>query len=101
MRGRTIALVAALGVLGGLGALGCRRTAEEAEDDKPAPAAVTCRPVEAATIADTIDVAGVIAPPPKLDAVVGGRSRRGRRAARGDRGSGAAGRLSRGQGRGR
>ncbi len=70
MRGRTIALVAALGVLGGLGALGCRRTAEEAEDDKPAPAAVTCRPVEAATIADTIDVAGVIAPPPKLDAVV-------------------------------
>jgi membrane fusion protein (multidrug efflux system) len=49
--------------------LACSHAAEE-EDDKPAPAAVTCKPVEAATISDTIDVTGVIAPPPKVDAIV-------------------------------
>jgi HlyD family secretion protein len=51
-------------------ALACRHATEAEEEDKPAPAAVTCRPVVAATIDDLIDVNGVIAPPPKLDAVV-------------------------------
>lgn len=51
--------------------LACRHAAEEGDDeDKPAPAAVTCKPVESATIDDTIDVSGVIAPPPKVDAIV-------------------------------
>lgn len=50
--------------------LGCRHATEEGDEDKPAPAAVTCQPVVAATIADMIDVTGVIAPPPKLDAIV-------------------------------
>jgi RND family efflux transporter MFP subunit len=48
---------------------GCHRAAEEG-DDKPAAAAVTCAPAEATTVDDTIDVTGVIAPPPKLDAIV-------------------------------
>lgn len=51
-------------------AVGCRHATEADEEAKPAPAQVTCRPVEAATIDDLIDVTGVIAPPPKLDAVV-------------------------------
>jgi RND family efflux transporter MFP subunit len=51
-------------------AIACRHAPESDEDDKPAPAAVSCRPVVAATIDDAIDVTGVIAPPPKLDAVV-------------------------------
>src|SRR5256885_15545035 len=50
--------------------LACRHPPEAEEEDKPAPAAVTCRPVAAAVIDDLIDVTGVIAPPPKLDAVV-------------------------------
>jgi len=49
---------------------GCRQKAAEDDEDKPAPATVTCRAVEPATIDDAIDVAGVIAPPPKLDAIV-------------------------------
>jgi len=58
------------GWLLGLG-LGCGHAAPDAtEEDPPAPAAVTCQAVAAATIDDIIDVAGVIAPPPKLDAVV-------------------------------
>jgi RND family efflux transporter MFP subunit len=51
-------------------AVACRRAPEAEEEDKPAPAAVTCRPAAGATIDDLIDVTGVIAPPPKLDAVV-------------------------------
>jgi cobalt-zinc-cadmium efflux system membrane fusion protein len=50
--------------------LACRHAPEADEDDKPAPAAVTCQAVATATIDDLIDVTGVIAPPPKLDAVV-------------------------------
>ena len=50
--------------------LGCHKQAEEGDDDKPAPAAVTCQPAEQGTISDTVDVSGVIEPPPKLDAVV-------------------------------
>ena len=51
-------------------ALACRHATDAEEDEKPAPAQVTCRPVVAATIDDSVDVSGVIAPPPKLDAVV-------------------------------
>jgi RND family efflux transporter MFP subunit len=43
---------------------------DDDEDEKPAPAAVTCTPAVATTVADTIDVTGVIAPPPKVDAIV-------------------------------
>jgi RND family efflux transporter MFP subunit len=50
--------------------VGCHHAAEEAEE-KRAPAAVTCSAVEAAQIDETIDVSGVIAPPPKLRALVG------------------------------
>ena len=49
----------------------CGHSAAEApDDDKPAAASVTCKPVIAGAIADTIEVTGVIAPPPKLDAVI-------------------------------
>jgi RND family efflux transporter MFP subunit len=52
-------------------ALACKReAAEPGDDDKPAAAAVTCQPAAAATIEDTVEVTGVIAPPPKLDAIV-------------------------------
>jgi RND family efflux transporter MFP subunit len=59
-------------VLALFGLLACHHGGggDDDEEDKPAPAAVTCKPVEAATVADTIDVTGVIAPPPKLDAIV-------------------------------
>jgi RND family efflux transporter MFP subunit len=40
------------------------------DDDKPQPAQVTCRAVEEAQIDDTVALAGVIAPPPKLDSIV-------------------------------
>lgn len=53
-------------------AVACKREAPDASDDeKPAAAAVTCQPAQAATIEDTVEVTGVIAPPPKLDAIVG------------------------------
>ena len=60
------------GLVLGLGlALACRReAADTGEDDKPAPAAVTCQAALAATIEDAVEVTGVIAPPPKLDAIV-------------------------------
>src|SRR5262245_60829585 len=50
--------------------LACKHSGEEAEEEKPAAATVTCKPAEAAEIEDIVDVSGVIAPPPKLDAVV-------------------------------
>jgi hypothetical protein len=50
-------------------AIACRREpADAGEDDKPAPAAVTCKPAVATTIDDTIEVTGVIAPPPLIAA---------------------------------
>ena len=48
----------------------CRHDSGEAEEDKAAPASVTCRAVTSGDVADTVEVSGVIAPPPKLDAVV-------------------------------
>ena len=48
----------------------CKHAAEEEGEDKPATATVTCAAVESAEIEDVVDVSGVIAPPPKLDAVV-------------------------------
>lgn len=52
--------------------LGCHHGADDDDDeDKPAAAAVTCKAAEAAQIADTVEVSGVIAPPPKVDAIVG------------------------------
>ena len=50
----------------------CHRADEVGEsDDTPAPAQVTCAKAEAATIDDTVVVSGVIAPPPRADAIVG------------------------------
>lgn len=50
---------------------GCGHPAlEDHDDDKPAAAAVTCKPVTAGAIDDTVEVTGVVAPPPRLDAVI-------------------------------
>jgi RND family efflux transporter MFP subunit len=48
----------------------CHRAAEPEDDDKPAPAAVTCKAVAATTIDELVEVTGVIAPPPKADSIV-------------------------------
>jgi RND family efflux transporter MFP subunit len=48
----------------------CHRDAGDDEEDKPAAAAVTCAPVAATDVDQTIDATGVIAPPPKADAIV-------------------------------
>ncbi len=40
------------------------------EADQPTPANVTCHAVATAQVDETIEVSGVIAPPPKLDAVI-------------------------------
>lgn len=50
--------------------LGCKKPADPAEEDKLGTAAVTCQTVESTQIEDTVSVSGVIAPPPKLDAIV-------------------------------
>jgi len=57
-------------VIAAAAAAACRHAPEAEDEDRPAPAAVSCRPATAATIDDLVDVTGVIAPPPKLDAVV-------------------------------
>ncbi|HEY1554380.1 MAG TPA: efflux RND transporter periplasmic adaptor subunit [Kofleriaceae bacterium] len=48
----------------------CKHEAADDDDDKPAAAAVTCRAVVAADVDETVELSGVIAPPPKLDAIV-------------------------------
>lgn len=49
----------------------CKHGAGEGDDDdKPAAAAVTCAPVVASDVDQTVDATGVIAPPPKVDAIV-------------------------------
>lgn len=58
------------GLAGGL-TTACRRGAPDAgDDDKPAAATVICKPAPEAAIEDAIEVTGVIAPPPRLDAIV-------------------------------
>src|SRR5690242_8695728 len=47
-----------------------RASAPEAEDDKRAPAAVTCKPAARQDVEQSVEVSGVIAPPPRLDATV-------------------------------
>ncbi|HEY6033790.1 MAG TPA: hypothetical protein VIV58_06010 [Kofleriaceae bacterium] len=50
---------------------GCSRaSAPEAEDEKRAPAAVTCKPAASQDVEQSVEVSGVIAPPPRLDATV-------------------------------
>jgi RND family efflux transporter MFP subunit len=51
-------------------AVACRHASEDEGEDKPAAAAVTCQPAAAAEIGDVVEVTGVIAPPPKVDAIV-------------------------------
>ena len=50
--------------------VGCKHAGESEDEDKPVTAAVTCQTVESTQIEDTVEVTGVIAPPPKLDAIV-------------------------------
>jgi len=59
---RSLALLAAVSA--------CGKHAADEDEDHPVAAAVTCKPVESATIEDTVEVTGVIAPPPKLDSIV-------------------------------
>jgi RND family efflux transporter MFP subunit len=50
--------------------LGCKGApAEEADEERP-PAAVTCAPIATTDVDEVVEVNGVIAPPPKLDAIV-------------------------------
>ena len=59
-----------LGLGLGLG-LGCKHEDAAGDDeDKPVAAAVTCQPVTATDVADTVEATGVIAPPPRADAIV-------------------------------
>jgi HlyD family secretion protein len=51
-------------------ALGCRKEPEPAADEALPTAAVTCKPATEATVDEVVEVTGVIAPPPKLDATV-------------------------------
>jgi RND family efflux transporter MFP subunit len=48
----------------------CRHASEDEGDDKPAAASVTCQAAAASDVGEIVQVMGVIAPPPKLDAVV-------------------------------
>ena len=48
----------------------CRHAGDDEGEDKPAPAPVTCVPAVAADVDQTVDATGVIAPPPKADAIV-------------------------------
>src|SRR6185369_4770261 len=48
----------------------CKHAAQEGDEEKPAAASVTCAAVEGGDIDELVEVSGVIAPPPKLDAVV-------------------------------
>ena len=54
----------------GLLALGCGRRGGEEESEALAPAAVSCVAIAQADVDDTIEVNGVIAPQPKLDAII-------------------------------
>lgn len=65
-RARLALTVAAMTVI----AVGCKKDSDAGDEDKPATAAVTCVVATAAQIDDTVEVTGVIAPPPKLDAIV-------------------------------
>jgi RND family efflux transporter MFP subunit len=51
-------------------AAACHKASGEDEEDKPATALVTCKPIAAGEVEETLEVSGVIAPPPKVDAIV-------------------------------
>ncbi len=69
MRGDRWSIIAQLALA--LIAAGCRHAEPDAaDDDKPAAAAVTCQVIAASTIDEVVEVAGVIAPPARLDAIV-------------------------------
>jgi len=52
-----------------LALVGCHKSTED-EDDKPATATVTCKGIAEREVAETLELSGVIAPPPKADAIV-------------------------------
>lgn len=62
MRGNWLCVVAFIAA--------CKKTEHEGDEDKPSTAVVTCAPVDGGEIDELVEVSGVIAPPPKLDAVV-------------------------------
>jgi HlyD family secretion protein len=51
-------------------AFGCKKAEEPAAEDELPIAAVTCKPAVETSIDDVVEVTGVIAPPPRLDAIV-------------------------------
>jgi RND family efflux transporter MFP subunit len=54
-----------------LAMFGCSKaSAPEAEGEQRAPADVTCKPVASQDVEQSVEVSGVIAPPPRLDATV-------------------------------
>jgi RND family efflux transporter MFP subunit len=57
-------------VIAALALVACKKQQAGTDEDKPPAAAVTCQRVEAVTMDDTIEVSGIVAPPPKLDAIV-------------------------------
>jgi len=63
MRSELIAVILAVGACS-------RASAPEAEEDKRAAASVTCKPVASQEVEQVVEVSGVIAPPPRLDATV-------------------------------
>ncbi|MEO8705440.1 MAG: efflux RND transporter periplasmic adaptor subunit [Kofleriaceae bacterium] len=50
--------------------IACRRADAPEADEAPAAAEVTCKPVVQAQVDDVVEVTGVIAPPPRRDAIV-------------------------------
>ncbi|MFT3692040.1 MAG: efflux RND transporter periplasmic adaptor subunit [Kofleriaceae bacterium] len=48
----------------------CAKAGDDADHEKTAPVHVTCAPVTSAAVDEIVEVDGVIAPPPKLDAVI-------------------------------
>lgn len=60
-----------LGLALALGLAACgHKAAEPAQDEALPTVAVTCQPAAAAQVDEVVEVTGVIAPPPKLDAIV-------------------------------
>ena len=65
------AVVGAIVVAIGCGLAACRGSAAPPEpSEPPPPAEVTCKPIAAGSVDEVIELAGVIAPPPRLDAVL-------------------------------
>jgi len=68
VRASAVSLVSVLAIVVGLG---CGKSSAPAEPAEAPPAAeVTCQAIASTTVDEIVELAGVIAPPPKLDAVL-------------------------------